>query len=273
MKLTDRDIYFEIDGALHRLPVLPETLSFQVQAGTVLSETVKLGEISILRDRKLIAFSIPSFFPRYADRGYIRTRDDFKEPEHYIELFMQALSSKKPLNFIVTGLPIKPFYVSIDNFEHAYPAQDEDVSYILTLREYKHYGKSGKELDKQEPLFDGDETKAYEAVKSMRPKSGYAIGDRVIVNGAYYQNPWGGAPLARLPLQFMTSAPKSLVANAAALLKSAKHSTLSQSECIIVGLELSINTALPSLFRYQIADAATRRALGWVAEASLAHKT
>ncbi|MCK9453281.1 MAG: hypothetical protein M0Q90_16410 [Bacteroidales bacterium] len=275
MNLENRDIYFEIDSQMHKLPVLPQDITLQLQSGTVISETVKLGEISILRDRKLKTFSIASFFPRFGDRSFIRTLNDFKEPEHYIDLFTKVLESKSPMNFVLTGFKAKPFYVSIDAFEYAYTAQDEDINYTLTLREYRHYGKEGKQLDKQEPLFEGDETKAYESLTSTRPKNGFAIGDRVVVNGKYFRDPWGAAPFARLPINLMTSSPKGQIGNVRDILKGARNNALSNSECVIVSIELDINSNIShnfALYKYQIADAATKRALGWVKAESMRHK-
>lgn len=273
MSLDERNIFFEIDGAMHKLPVLPDTLSFQLQTGSVVSETVRLGEVSILRDRKLTTFSISSFFPRHPDRSFIRTLDEFKAPEFYVELFTGCMESKIPMNFVLTGIKSKPFYVSIDSFEYSFTAQDEDVNYTLTLREYRHYGKEGRALDKQEPLFEGDETKAYEAVKSTRPKSGFAIGDRVIVNGKVFRDAWGAVPFARLPLKLMTSSPRTHAGNVRDILRGARNHTLSNTECIIVGVELGINNAPDfALYRYQIADATKRRAIGWVSAESMRHK-
>lgn len=280
MNEADVDIWLDLgqDGQF-KLPVLPAELAFSTPSGNESTETIRLGEITLLRQRRLRDFSISSFLPRSSIGSWVRTKDAFQKPEFYLGRFQGLMESKRPTRFIVTGLGMKAFYVSIENFEFRYVAQDEDVHYTLELKEYRHYAARGRELTVVDPLFANSDSVAMEIQDVDRPKTGFAVGDKVLVSGLCYRDAWGGMAFLQTPTNFLTYSPASLAADVFDALRN-WPSGLVARRCTIINVETDVNrtmrgidlgAGLTVIAPFQVADDAERLALGWVAEGSLVH--
>lgn len=138
-------------------PVLPAELTISAESANEKVEILGTGEVIIPKKQKLRTVSIESYFP---DKKYQQFLDN-------------ARKSKKPLNFIVTGLDVEPFSVIVDNFKPTKKSGEIlDTYYVLDLVEYVPYG--AKEIKKDgsgQPSTDPTIPQRQEIEKPEIPKS------------------------------------------------------------------------------------------------------
>lgn len=290
--MSECDIYLEFEtperrganAVSLRLPVMPEQLSFSRMGDNVSSSTLKIGEVNILRKPKLVTFQIESFFPRTAQRSFIRGRESFYTPDFYLTMLTWLQDTKTPAKAVFVGLDIEAMFVSVESFTFNYAFADDDVAYSLALKEFKPYSPNMLHIMTINPLFSGDKVTAYNAVGVARQKTGFCIGDKVIVNGSYFRTPDGEAAFLKVPIDFMC---KSYAAAATDIFDTIKNapSSLVEQEAVIIGIrrngpqlikgslpgDLQTKTESNVRFPYQIA--VNKRALGWVSETSIRHAT
>lgn len=274
----------DYDGVSLRLPVLPEQLQFVRGGDNISSSTVKHGEVNVLRKPKLTTFQIDSFFPRSGERGYVRGREEFYSPDYYMTMLTWLQDNKAPAKAVFCGFDIEAMYVSVESITFSYQHADEDITYSLSLKEYRPYGANSRRLVALKPLFSGDNATAYNAVREARPKtpSKFSIGDRVIVNGLYFRDAYGGVAFLPTPMDFMCQNYKTAAAKGIESIRNAPGQLLEQ-EAVIIGIKrngkqliksslpggIQNKTELDAFFPYQIA--VDQKALGWVAKSSLRH--
>lgn len=272
----------DYEGVSLRLPVLPEQLQFVRGGDNVSSSTVKHGEVNVLRRPKLTTFQIDSFFPRTGERGYVRGREEFYSPDYYMTMLTWLQDNKTPAKAVFSGFDIEAMYVSVESFTFSYNHADDDITYSLSLKEYRPYGANSRRLVALKPLFSGSNATAYSAVRPARPKTSFSIGDRVIVNGLYFRDAYGGVAFLPTPMDFMCQNYKIAVVKGVASIRNAPAQLLEQ-EAVIIGIKRNgkqlIKSSLPGgvqnktelgvLFPYQIA--VDQKAVGWVAKSSLRH--
>ena len=133
-------LFFEYNNRVVQLPVNPPSLAVESAGKNETVEIVALGEINILRQKKLSNIKIECFFPALVnkDASYVLTSGQFKEPQFYIDFFEKIWEEKKPARFIVTDTKVN-MLVGIEAFTPALNAGDDDTSYTLELKEYKPY--------------------------------------------------------------------------------------------------------------------------------------
>jgi hypothetical protein len=135
----DIGFFISVDNRIVQLPVNPEKLSVSYSGSNKTSEIIGLGEINILRDRKLSEISFSSFFPQNSWFPAVRTRGEFKDATFYKTFIQDIVDSKKPCRFVVTGIDIS-MKVSIESFDYYHQGGDhEDAYYSLKLKEYRDY--------------------------------------------------------------------------------------------------------------------------------------
>jgi len=276
----------EYDGVSLRLPVMPEQIQFVRGGDNISTSTVKHGEVNVLRKPKLTTFQIDSFFPRKGERTYIRGREAFYSPDYYMTMLTWLQDNKTPAKAVFCGFDIEAMYVSVENFTFSYQYADDDIAYSLSLKEYRPYGANSRRLVALKPLFSGDSATAYHAVREARPKSPleFSIGDRVIVNGPYFRDAYGGMAFLPTPMDFMCQNYKTAISKGIESIRNAPAQMLEQ-EAVIIGIKrngrMFIKSSLPGgvqskteldvMFPYHIA--VDQKALGWVAVSSLRHAT
>lgn len=184
------DIRFLIEykKEIVQLPVNPEGFKIPFNGNNSTEEIVKLGEVSILKQRKLSEFTLESFFPQTVNRSYVLTAGSFKEPTFYINFFKKIMedTDKQPCLLAIRGLNFS-VNVSLEDFEYSYEAGDEDVAYTLKFKEYKTH--SAKTVN-----ISNNNQRAITETTTNRPKTGIAIGDTVTVNGKYWYSSYGDKP-------------------------------------------------------------------------------
>ena len=168
--------FFEYNKTVVQLPVNPEKLNVTVAGSNSTEQIVKLGEINLLKDRKLISLDIASFFPVSASAPYVLTKGKFEGPNFYRDFFEKIQAEKKPVRFIVSDTNIN-FLASVESFQWGYKAGDDDMQYTLKLKEYREYSAKVVTI-KAAPTASNPNAQATSNTKT-RAKTGFAIGDTV----------------------------------------------------------------------------------------------
>lgn len=183
---------FEYDGRVIQLPITPEDLEISYPGSNTTTNIIKLGEVNLLRTRKLATLTIKSWFPDENWYPGIRTSGGFKKSDFYVKFFERIRDERKPCLFMVYGLKIS-MYVSIESFTTTRKGgEHEDLYYTLSLKEYRPF--SVRELPKP---VETDEEETMEVLDKKTPiltPSEITIGTTVIVNGTLHRDSYGSNP-------------------------------------------------------------------------------
>lgn len=187
----DIEFYIAYGDRLIQLPVNPDKISVSFKGNNSTTEIIKLGEINILKDRKLREISFKSFFPYSESFPGIRILSQFRDPKYYKEFLQKIMDDKKPCRLIVTGIDLT-LKCSVEQFEYYHQAGDhEDAYYSLSLKEYRDYSIT--------PINNGASSasiklsNASTSVKSVSPSS-ITVGCDVILNGRVHYDSYGAKP-------------------------------------------------------------------------------
>lgn len=175
--------FFEFKNEVIQLPVNPFSISINSGGGNKNEEIISIGEINILRDRKLKNISFESFFPANKEHPYVLTKNEFKNGEFYLEFFDKIRKEKEPCRFIVSGLDIN-LLCSIEDLQYRYEGGDEDVHYSIQLKEFILY--------EAKKVTISERGEVQQEASNVRQKTDFAIGNEVIANGKIYANSNGG---------------------------------------------------------------------------------
>ena len=189
--------FFEYNGTLINLPVNPEKLLLAGEGNNTTTEVVNLGEINLLRTRKLKGLEISSFFPRVEGASYDISLGGFKTPKTYIDFFESIIAAKKPCRLVVTETEIN-MLVSIEAFAYGFGAPDLDTYYQMKLKEYKPFNARVVTIT-ETPATDTepDTVVVQTPTEGERSANGFAVGDAVVANGTYYYNSYGASPTGK----------------------------------------------------------------------------
>lgn len=183
--------FFEYNNQVVQLPVNPEEIMINSSGNNKTEEIVKLGEINLLRQKKLEALVIESFLPNDADAPYVLTKGKFEKPQYYIDFFENIRKEKKPFRFIISDTKIN-MLAAIEDLEYGLKAGDDDIHYSLNIKEYRPF--SSKVVKITLPATKAEPAKVTPPPATERPKTGFAIGDTVIVDGKYWYTSYGDNP-------------------------------------------------------------------------------
>lgn len=177
--------FFEYKNQVIQLPVNPAEIIVSSAGSNKTTEIVELGEVNILRRKRLSEYTVQCFLPATADNPYVLTTGQFSAPKFYIDFFEQIRADRLPCRFIISDTDINTL-VSIEKFEYGLKAQDDDTHYSLTLKEYRTY--AAKQIQVNSDQNTGT------VVSTTQPKTGFAIGDVVVVTGKGWYNSYGAKP-------------------------------------------------------------------------------
>lgn len=182
--------FFEFENRVVQLPVNPEEIILSSSGSNETEEIVKLGEINLLREKKLTECTIEGFLPAHPNAPYIVTSGRFEPPEFYLEFFEKIRAGKTPCRFIISDTEVN-MLASIEDLEYGLKAGDPDTHYTMTIKEYRPY--SAKTVTIKSPVVATDPPKIVKPAPE-RPKTGFSVGDNVIANGKYWYSSWGASP-------------------------------------------------------------------------------
>jgi hypothetical protein len=180
--------FFEYKNLIIQLPVNPEKLAVSTSGDNKTETVIKLGEINLLRIKKLSTIDIQSFFPVNSEAPYIVTKGRFEEPGFYVDFFERILSDKGYFRFIITDTEIN-MLMSLEKWKYERRGGEDDVYYDLSLKEYKTYSYKNVELKNA-----GAALPQATVTDINRPKTGFSINNPVIVYGRYFNTSYGEEP-------------------------------------------------------------------------------
>jgi nucleoid-associated protein YgaU len=132
--------YFSGSGGTLQLPVNPPELTVKYQGNNQVTEVVKLGQINILRDRKLASLSLDCLLP--GDDYYPFITGRWQPPAQIVKYFRSALEGKKPLRLVVSEFNLN-MQMSVESVSEQRVAGDHDsVMCSLSLLQYRSYAAS-----------------------------------------------------------------------------------------------------------------------------------
>jgi hypothetical protein len=185
--------FFEYDNRAVMLPVNPESIELTFPGNNQTTEIIGIGEINILRDRKLASLNISCYFPLRPDYPWILTKGEFQPPLFYIAFFKKAQAAKKPMKLIIMGTEIA-MNVAIESFTRTNVAQDDDITYNLELREYKAYGAKEWRVTTSPEDPAKTTTTVTDPGNRSNTTNAVTIGANVIVNGQLHRDSDGRGP-------------------------------------------------------------------------------
>lgn len=117
-----------------QLPVNPGEYRLSTSKKNKIVEILDLGDINLIGGEGLAEIQITSIFPR----EYLPYCSYMNIPAPYmaIELIEKWKQSGKPIRLIITDTTIN-MAVSIETFEYGETGGNRDVTYTLTLKEYR----------------------------------------------------------------------------------------------------------------------------------------
>lgn len=189
----DIGFFINYNNLVVQLPVNPEKVEVKYDGNNSTTEIIQLGEINLLKDRKLAEISFKSFFPQNDWFPAVRTKGQFKPPEFYKKFFKEIQKDKKPCRLIITGLNIT-MKVSVENFSYYHQVGDhEDAYYSIDFKEYRDYHITQIPIDSS--LRHPTATKATTPApaKPVAPTQ-ITIGCDVILNGRVHYDSYGSKP-------------------------------------------------------------------------------
>lgn len=121
------------------IPVLPEKLRVQSAGGNKTETVLGLGEVNILRDKKLRTLAWDCFFPKWPG-PYVTAAEPW-EPMAYIETLQAWRDAKVPVQFVIVGtsldINVMMGIESLDYDERG--GEPGDVYYSIDLKEWRDH--------------------------------------------------------------------------------------------------------------------------------------
>lgn len=119
-----------------QLPVNPKGYAVITGNKNTVIDVENFGELNIIGKDRLAELELSSFFPEHYDESYCSTSDLLK-PYEYVELIEQWRQTYRPIRVIISpDIPVN-YAMAIEEFEWGERGGSRDVSYTLSLREYR----------------------------------------------------------------------------------------------------------------------------------------
>lgn len=184
----DIGFFINYDNQVVQLPVNPEKVTVTYGSNNETTEVIKLGDINLIRHRKLADISFDSFFPEEDWFPAVRTRGDFKKPAFYKEFILGIKDDQKPCRLVITGIDIS-MKCSIEDFKFYHQGGDhEDAYYSINFKEYIDHAVT--EIKKS----SSSSKKTTTAPAKATTPSKITIGCDVILNGRVHYDSYGSKP-------------------------------------------------------------------------------
>lgn len=189
----DIGFFINYDNQVVQLPVNPEKVTVTYSGNSTTKEVIKLGDVNLLKDRKLAQISFESFLPQEDWFPSVRTRGEFKKPEFYKLYIDKIQMAKKPCRLVITGLDIS-MKCSIENFEFYHQGGDhEDAYYSLDFKEYRDYHITEVPVTVTKKPTTTNKKPTPPPAKPVPPAK-ITKGCSVILNGRVHYDSYGSKP-------------------------------------------------------------------------------
>ena len=139
-------IWLKGGGSRIRIPVVPAEYTVTSEQDNTSVTVCNLGEVTLRGKRKLQQISFSSFFPRHYDSGYCDVR--LKSPITMVKK-VEKMKRAGSVKLIITG--ILSMKVTIESFEWGENDGTGDISYTLSMKEYRTVSIPASVLVKEQP--------------------------------------------------------------------------------------------------------------------------
>lgn len=139
-------IWLKGSGGRVRIPVLPAEYTVTSEQDNTSVTVCNLGEVTLRGKRKLRQITFSSFFPKHYDSGYCDVRT--KSPITMVKK-IEKMKRAGSVKLIITG--ILSMKVTIESFEWGENDGTGDITYTLTLKEYRTVSITASTLTKDAP--------------------------------------------------------------------------------------------------------------------------
>ena len=129
-----------------RIPVVPAEYTVTSEQDNTSVTVCNLGEVTLRGKRKLQQISFSSFFPRQYDSGYCDVRS--KSPITMVKK-VEKMKRAGSVKLIITG--VLSMKVTIESFEWGENDGTGDISYTLSMKEYRTVSIPASVLVKEQP--------------------------------------------------------------------------------------------------------------------------
>lgn len=126
-------VWLKGSGSRVRIPVLPAEYTVTSEQENTSVTVCNLGEVNLLGKQKLRSISFSSFFPQSYDEGYCDCSCD--KPQKMVERIEKMKRAGK-VKLTITGTGIN-MYATIESFEWGENDGTGDISYTISLKEYR----------------------------------------------------------------------------------------------------------------------------------------
>lgn len=139
-------IWLKGGGSRIRIPVVPAEYTVTSEQDNTSVTVCNLGEVTLRGKRKLQQISFSSFFPRQYDSGYCDVRS--KSPITMVKK-VEKMKRAGSVKLIITG--VLSMKVTIESFEWGENDGTGDISYTLSMKEYRTVIIPASVLVKEQP--------------------------------------------------------------------------------------------------------------------------
>lgn len=139
-------IWLKGGGSRIRIPVVPAEYTVTSEQDNTSVTVCNLGEVTLRGKRKLQQISFSSFFPRQYDSGYCDVRS--KSPITMVKK-VEKMKRAGSVKLIITG--VLSMKVTIESFEWGENDGTGDISYTLSMKEYRTVSVPASVLVKEQP--------------------------------------------------------------------------------------------------------------------------
>ena len=139
-------IWLKGGGSRIRIPVVPAEYTVTSEQDNTSVTVCNLGEVTLRGKRKLQQISFSSFFPRQYDSGYYDVRS--KSPITMVKK-VEKMKRAGSVKLIITG--VLSMKVTIESFEWGENDGTGDISYTLSMKEYRTVSIPASVLVKEQP--------------------------------------------------------------------------------------------------------------------------
>jgi len=139
-------IWLKGGGSRIRIPVVPAEYTVTSEQDNTSVTVCNLGEVTLRGKRKLQQISFSSFFPRQYDSGYCDVPS--KSPITMVKK-VEKMKRAGSVKLIITG--VLSMKVTIESFEWGENDGTGDISYTLSMKEYRTVSIPASVLVKEQP--------------------------------------------------------------------------------------------------------------------------
>lgn len=139
-------IWLKGGGSRIRIPVVPAEYTVTSEQDNTSVTVCNLGEVTLRGKRKLQQISFSSFFPAHYDSGYCDVRS--QSPIAMVKK-VEKMKRAGSVKLIITG--ILSMKVTIESFEWGENDGTGDITYTLSMKEYRTVSIPASMLVKEQP--------------------------------------------------------------------------------------------------------------------------